>query len=141
MRLSILLAVLLGACGASDVIPDDTDDTDVAADTDVAPPPTFDRIDSKILRPSCGFSACHGAGGAPFITGNKASDYANLVNAASNAKNGAVLVIPGDPENSYLMHKLEGAADIEGGRMPPTSALTPKQIQEIRDWIAAGAKR
>jgi hypothetical protein len=138
MRLSILLAALLGACEPSDVIPDDTD---VAADTDVAPPPTFDRIDSKILRPSCGFSSCHGAGGAPFITGNKASDYANLVNAASNAKNGAILVIPGDPDGSYLIQKLEGAAGIEGERMPPPAALTPKQIQEIRDWIAAGAKR
>lgn len=138
MRLSFTLAALLSACGASDGIPDDTD---VAADTDVAPPPTFDRIDSKILRPSCGFSSCHGAGGAPFLTGNKTADYENLVNVASNAKDGAILVIPGDPDGSYLVQKLEGAAGIEGGRMPPPAALTPNQLQQIRDWIAAGAKR
>src|SRR5262245_14220605 len=32
--------------------------------------------------------------------------HAQLVNRGSVAKSGAVLVVPGDPDNSYLIHKL-----------------------------------
>jgi hypothetical protein len=68
--------------------------------------------------------------------------YAQLVNVASSAKSGAVRVIPGDPDNSYLIHKIEGAPDIVGQRMPRTSGpfLTPGQILIIRTWIRQGAQ-
>lgn len=50
------------------------------------------------------------------------------------------LVAPNDPENSYLIHKIEGRAGIAGGRMPPSGdALTAEEIGAIRDWISAGA--
>ena len=67
--------------------------------------------------------------------------HQNLVNRASSQKPGAVLVIPGDPENSYLVHKIEGRSDIVGQRMPRTSGpfLTPGQILVIRRWIELGA--
>jgi hypothetical protein len=69
--------------------------------------------------------------------------YQQLVNAASIGKPGAIRVIPGDPDNSYLVHKLEGAADIVGRRMPLNSPtfLTDGQIKIIRRWIAIGAPR
>lgn len=68
--------------------------------------------------------------------------YQSLVNVASTGKAGAVRVIPGDPDNSYLIHKLEGASDIAGQRMPRTGGpyLTPGQMLVIRRWIALGAK-
>jgi hypothetical protein len=66
--------------------------------------------------------------------------YANLVNVASRQKSGATRVIPGDPNNSYLVHKLEGSADIVGVRMPRGGPyLTDGQIAVIRRWIAEGA--
>src|SRR5687767_2253595 len=40
--------------------------------------------------------------------------HASLVGVASTGKAGAVRVIPGDPENSYLVHKIEGRHDIAG---------------------------
>ena len=40
--------------------------------------------------------------------------YDQIVNVASARKAGAIRVIPGDPENSYLIHKVEGSPDIVG---------------------------
>ena len=68
--------------------------------------------------------------------------YQNLVGVASVGKPGAVRVIPGDAENSYLVHKLEGRSDIVGMRMPRTAGpfLTEGQILIIRRWIDQGAQ-
>jgi hypothetical protein len=49
-------------------------------------------------------------------------------------------VAPGDPENSYIYHKLEGAPGIVGGRMPLNGTpLTEGQIRVIERWIETGA--
>lgn len=68
--------------------------------------------------------------------------HASLVGAASVAKPGAVRVVPGDPDNSYLVHKLEGRPGIVGQRMPRTGGpyLTEGQMQIIERWIARGAR-
>ena len=68
--------------------------------------------------------------------------YDNIVNRASTGKPGAIRVIPGDPDNSYLVQKIEGAPGIVGQRMPRTGGpyLTPGQITVIRRWIREGAK-
>jgi hypothetical protein len=67
--------------------------------------------------------------------------YASLVGVASTGKPGAVRVIPGDPENSYIVHKLEGRSDIAGVRMPRGNGpfLTEGQMLVIKRWIANGA--
>jgi hypothetical protein len=67
--------------------------------------------------------------------------YQNLVNRSSGARPDAILVIPGDPDSSYLVRKLEGGPDISGQRMPRTSGpfLTEGQIMVIRQWIRLGA--
>jgi hypothetical protein len=62
------------------------------------------------------------------------------VNVASHEKPSAIRVVPGDPDNSYIIQKLEGTAGIEGVRMPAGGPyLTADQISLIRQWIAAGA--
>jgi hypothetical protein len=68
--------------------------------------------------------------------------YAALVGRASVAKAGATLVAPGDPDNSYLIHKVEGAPTIVGVRMPRGAGpfLSAGQISIIRRWIQLGAK-
>ena len=67
--------------------------------------------------------------------------YATLVNARSTEKPALMRVQPGDPDNSYLIHKLEGRPDIVGLRMPATGGqyLTEGQIRIIRRWIELGA--
>ena len=67
--------------------------------------------------------------------------YQQLVGRASTGKPGATLVIPGDPDNSYLVKKLEGASDIVGLRMPRNNGpfLSEGQMRVIRRWISEGA--
>jgi len=50
-------------------------------------------------------------------------------------------VIPGDADNSYIIHKLEGRSDIIGVRMPRGNGpyLSDGQILVIKRWIANGA--
>ena len=109
--------------------------------------PTFSSIQRDIFestdqagRVAC--VTCHT--GSAFVNGlnlTHANAYASLVNVASPVKVGAVRVIPGDPENSYLIHKLEGRTNIAGQRMPRTTGpfLTFGQILVIKRWIELGA--
>ena len=90
-------------------------------------------------------TGCHTSAGRTPAAGLDlagANAHAQLVNAASNGKPGAVRVIPGDPENSYLIHKIEGRANIVGLRMPRGTTgpfLTDGQMRVIKRWIELGA--
>jgi hypothetical protein len=109
--------------------------------------PTFASVQREIFeapdqsgRPAC--TSCHNATLSRFNGLDLSHDvaYANLVNAASRSKSGAIRVIPGDPANSYVIQKLEGAAGIVGARMPFNGPyLSPGQIAVIRRWIENGA--
>jgi hypothetical protein len=111
--------------------------------------PTFSSIQRDIFsapdssgRPAC--TGCHVMFGRRPPSGDLnlvgENAYANLVNAPSLDKRGAIRVIPGDPENSYLIHKLEGRSGIVGDRMPEGGPfLTDGQIAVIKRWIERGA--
>ena len=122
--------------------------------SDVAGPtpnltPTFSSIQRDIFsapdssgRVAC--TGCHNAQNARFAANLNLADessYGQLVNIASSNKPGAIRVIPGDPENSYLIHKVEGRPGIVGQRMPRTNGpfLTDGQISIIKRWIEEGA--
>lgn len=123
--------------------------------SDVAGPtpnltPTYSSIQQEIFNTtdSSGRLACitchtdNGrtpAGGLVLLEGRS---YQALVSQPSRFKAGAIFVAPGDPNASYLIHKLEGAADIAGSRMPRGTGpfLTSGQMQIIRRWIELGAK-
>ena len=51
-------------------------------------------------------------------------------------------MIPGDPANSYLIHKLEGRSDIAGTRMPRGTGpyLQAGQLLILSRWIELGAR-
>ena len=122
--------------------------------SDVAGPtpnltPTFSSIQNDIFsapdatgRAAC--TSCHTNVGRTPASGLNLSGptaHAALVNRPSVAKAGAVLVAPNDPENSYLIHKIEGRPGIVGQRMPRTGGpyLTDGQVLIIRRWIELGA--
>jgi hypothetical protein len=110
--------------------------------------PTFSSIQRDIFAApdSTGRAACTTCHNATRLAANlnlaDGSAYSQLVNVASTGKPGAVRVIPGDPDNSYLIHKIEGAPGIVGQRMPRTNGpfLTDGQILIIRTWIRQGAQ-
>jgi hypothetical protein len=112
--------------------------------------PTFSSIQREIFNTtdSSGRLACIGchtdqgrtpSGGLLLLEGRS---YQALVGVASRFKAGATLVVPGDPDHSYMIHKLDGAPDMVGSRMPRGTGpfLTSGQMQIIRRWIELGAK-
>jgi hypothetical protein len=69
------------------------------------------------------------------------ASFASLVGVSSIQQPTLLRVAGGDPDNSYLVQKLEGTA-ATGVRMPfGGSALDQALINDIRDWIADGANR
>jgi len=111
--------------------------------------PSFSSIQTNIfnMSDSSGRLACIGchtdqgrnpAGGLVLLEGRS---YQQLVGRASTGKPSATRVIPSDPDNSYMVHKLEGASDIVGERMPRGNGpfLTEGQMLVIRQWIKDGA--
>jgi len=140
LALTLLIVTLLGSVGCDEALSDLTGPTPNLQ-------PTFSSIQQVIFsasdssgRPAC--TNCHNAIGGRFngldLTAPVA--YANLVNVASRFRSGAVRVVPNDPENSYLIHKLDGRAAITGVRMPLGGPyLTSGQILVIRRWIETGA--
>lgn len=112
--------------------------------------PTFASIQTNIfeLTDSAGRNACvscHNATGARFNGLNLLHDvaYDQIVNVASQQKPTLKRVDPGNPDNSYLLHKVEGRSGITGGRMPFNGPpyLTSGQIVILRRWIELGAPR
>jgi hypothetical protein len=65
--------------------------------------------------------------------------YSHLVNVASKEVPSLDRVEPGNPDDSYVVQKVEGTAAV-GGQMPlGRTPLTAEQIALIRQWISEGA--
>lgn len=104
--------------------------------------PTLDQIQAVVFTPIC--SGCHTGVGA-ILPGsmnltNADASLMNLVNIDSVNEPGIFRVLAGDPDNSYLIDKLEGTHTV-GGIMPPSGMLPQTTIDEIRQWITDGALR
>ncbi len=100
----------------------------------------FDSIQQHVFTPIC--TACHAGGGAPQgLRLDAVNSYALLVGVSSNEVSSLLRVKAGDPDNSYLIQKLEGHAPV-GAQMPfggpPLPAAT---IAVIRQWVSDGALR
>lgn len=101
--------------------------------TDIAP----------IFAESC--ATCHLTGQeAGNMTLVPAKAIANLVAIPVKEAPNQIRVVPGDPDKSYLVMKLEGTHLDHGGsgvRMPlGAPPLAADKIAKIRQWIAEGAK-
>lgn len=112
--------------------------------------PTFASIQQEIFQSTDGAGRaacvnCH-TGRIPNININFSSGvdaYALLVNVPSRQRPDLMLIAPGNPEASYLIHKLENRSGIIGLQMPRNGPpfLTAGQIQVIKRWIELGAPR
>lgn len=110
--------------------------------TSQAAGPSFGKDLMPILKTQC--AICH-------LTGQEqgnlalppAKAYASLVNVKSTEASSLTRVMPGQPDRSYLIAKLEGKQIKVGGkgaRMPFAGAPLPAdKIKLFRDWVAAGA--
>jgi hypothetical protein len=66
--------------------------------------------------------------------------YDELVGVASNQCSDRLLVEPGAPLSSYLVHKITGEQLCSGSKMPKAgSGLSAPEIDTLRAWIGSGA--
>ncbi|HVL01543.1 MAG TPA: CHRD domain-containing protein [Dongiaceae bacterium] len=101
--------------------------------------PTLSSIQTNIFTPIC--SVCHtGSGTAPAgLRLNDTNAFNLLVNVNSSQVPSLKRVLPGDPDDSYIIQKLEGTAAV-GQRMPAGGPyLSQSEINVIRQWISNGA--
>lgn len=107
-----------------------------------APAVTLTQLQSSIFTPRC--ASCHTGGGsslpASMNLSSESATRASLVGVASVEVPSLQRVAPGDPDNSYLIHKLEGT-QTSGARMPLGGPfLDQATIDSVRAWIQAGAQ-
>lgn len=104
---------------------------------------TLSSIQADIFSNNCAISGCHDGTGSslPGSMNLRAENaFSNIVGVSSVEKPALNRVEPGDPDNSYLVRKLEGGPDINGSRMPfGRPPLSQSQIDRIREWIDKGA--
>jgi hypothetical protein len=113
--------------------------------------PTFASVQKEIFettdaagRTAC--VTCHTASRLQFVAGLSLDHdvaFDQIVNVASRERPDLKRIAPGNPDASYMVHKLEGQTGIIGRRMPFSGPpyLTDGQIQILRRWIAIGAPR
>jgi hypothetical protein len=99
----------------------------------------FKSIQDNVLTPIC--SQCHiGASAPEGLQLDAAHSYNLLVGVPSVEQPDLLRVKPGDPDDSYMVHKIDGAPGIDGGQMPLGEPPLPQAtIDAIRQWIANGA--
>lgn len=104
-------------------------------------PPTLADVQSQIFDQNCALSGCHLGPSAPLGLDLSAGQaYGNTVGVASREVPDLFRIEPGNADASYLVHKIEGAPDIVGSRMPLGRApLSADEIAFVREWIDAGA--
>jgi hypothetical protein len=109
------------------------------------PDATLENIQETIFTPRCAMPTCHdSASNMGDLVLEPATSFQELVDVMPfniNARNAGLLrVDPGNPDDSFLVIKLEGPPIEFGFRMPLTGdPLSAEDIQLIRDWITAGA--
>lgn len=100
--------------------------------------PDFGSIQANVFTPIC--SVCHAGGAAPQgLRLDAVNSYSMIVGVPSTEDPAVLRIKPGDPDNSYLIQKIEGHAAV-GAQMPfggpPLPAAT---IAVMRQWVSDGA--
>ncbi len=99
----------------------------------------FASIQDNVFTPIC--TRCHiGASAPEGLQLDAAHSYSLLVGVPSQEKPSILRVDPGNPNQSYLILKLEGASGIVGAQMPFGGPYLPQStIDTIAQWITDGA--
>lgn len=127
------LAFLAGCAKSDESAPATETTTKPAATEETAKPSAgaYDKVQATFTASCIG---CHGSGRK--AEGIDLSSYDAVMKGGEKGP----IVVPGDPENSLLVHALRGTHGAK--RMPLNGQPLPEaQIKEIEDWIKAGAKK
>ncbi len=127
-----------GACRCDDP---DAGGGGAGGETNVGPV-SFSADILPILDNSCSGSKCHTEEDREAPLGLDATDaYQHLVGVAAEGCDSATLVVPGDPDESYLLDKLLGGAVCDGAQMPLAEKPLPRAATaRFVRWICDGAE-
>lgn len=100
--------------------------------------PTLASVQANVFNPLC--IVCHSGASAPQgLRLDAVNSFTSLVGVPSRQNASLLRVAPGNPDQSYLIQKLEGSAS-EGQRMPLGGPPVPQAtIDFVRQWISDGA--
>jgi hypothetical protein len=109
-------------------------------------PPRLSAIQERIFTPTCTFSSCHSVAGHEgdlvLVSGRSLAQLVNVpaYQDAAAAAN-LVRVVPGQPEQSFLVLKLRPHLPAAFGKqMPDASGLLDDDARAaIEEWIRRGA--
>lgn len=133
---------------APEIVQDTSSETDGDTTSGCNIQPTLSDLNAKYFSLSCVFGGCHETASAEGGLDMEAPGLRDrLVNIAANddkaGPRGKIRVVAGDPDNSFLVQKLEGKqARDEGSTMPDGTdePIDPAcRIKMIRQWISDGA--
>jgi methionine-rich copper-binding protein CopC len=134
-----LVAFLAGCAGNGDGL----DATGQPIQPGNGPPPPltadFQSIQANVFTPIC--TKCHVGAAAPEgLQLDAQHSYALLVGVPSTEVPSLLRVNPGNPDQSYIVLKLQGSPGIVGAQMPFGGPyLDQATINVIRQWITNGA--
>ncbi len=136
------MTVALAACGAGSGEGLDQNGQPL---TGSAPPvtglaPTLASIQDNVFTVNCAVPGCHGGAGAQQgLRLDPGFSAGSLINVASPRDPNLIRVVPGNPDASFLIQKLDGTQTL-GDRMPDGGPyLTTATVNVIRQWIQDGA--
>ncbi|MEM7604733.1 MAG: DUF1588 domain-containing protein [Myxococcota bacterium] len=90
----------------------------------------------RYLETQCGNAACHGGGAYPTLNRTSFADLPTLRSQRVDEP----LIVPGDPDGSWLYRKIAGTQGAAGGALMPLGASSPREdIAVLGEWIRAGA--
>jgi hypothetical protein len=138
----LLLMMLLAGCAGNGQGLDENGNpigNDGGSPLPVAFEPTFTNIQQNVFNAIC--VQCHiGAAAPQGLRLDQANSYAFLIGVASVERPDLQRVRAGNPDQSYIIRKLEGGPDIAGAQMPLNlPPLSQEVINSIRVWISQGA--
>ena len=138
MRSLIVGSMLVGCASNTNTEPDAAASDNSPFATDVATP----------LSAKCG--SCHGSSNPAehlVLSGISAAALkTNLVGVTSREASGVQLVVPGDPDHSYLVIKLLGKqGEVTcgsgcGSKMPMAGSYPAASLTALETWITEGAQ-
>jgi mono/diheme cytochrome c family protein len=123
-----MLLLAAGGCTDERIVGDDGSPSNVVFPASGV---SYQEQVQVLFSQACNFSGCHGSD-AP-VNMVKLTSWGDIMTTGA----GVGVVIPGEPQNSTLVFRIEG----RGARMPPAGLpLNQNQINGIRAWIVEGAK-
>ncbi|MDY7228044.1 hypothetical protein [Hyalangium rubrum] len=140
------LWALMVACGGEAPVEDPSPTPQPAPPQLPVIEPKLSVIQAKIFDKGCGFSQCHGTGQSlEALDLSTGKSYAALINTLSQNRaarsEGLKLVVPGKPEESFLVQKLRLPLDEKYGVVMPrgTEGAKQNELDAIVEWIRLGA--